>query len=132
MHKRFSSFWAIFAFMLCFIIVAPAAFAKVDLSDTPDPKRINVLNPRGYPDGIPLIPMAERTASLEGRPIYLVDTRFMNGDIFLLELQKLLAEKYPTLKTEFRTKYGGYTEDDPKLWKEIKDNNGVMIVSIGH
>ena len=94
--------------------------------------RITVLNPRGNPPPISLVPMADRPPSLSGRPVYLVDVRFMNGDLLLEELKAVLAERYPEVKTEFRRKRGGYAEDDPDLWSEIKRNNGLMIMAIGH
>ncbi len=76
--------------------------------------------------------MAPRPGDLSGKTIYFVDVRFMGGDVLLKEMQKVFAEKYPALKTEFRQKMGGYTEDDPKLWAEIKEKNGVMVMAIGH
>jgi hypothetical protein len=95
-------------------------------------KKITVLDPRGSPPAISLTPMATRPESLVGRPIYLVDVRFMNGDTLLRELQKALAGKYPEVRTEFRQKRGGYGEDDPALWAEIKRNRGLMVMAIGH
>ena len=94
--------------------------------------KISVLNPRGQPPPIPLTPMAPRTGDLAGRTVYFVDVRFMGGDLLLEEMQKVFAEKFPELKTEFRRKMGGYTEDDPELWAEIKEKNGVMVMAIGH
>jgi hypothetical protein len=91
-----------------------------------------VLNPRGNPPAIELISMAPRTGAIGSRPVYLIDVRFMNGDILLKQLQKVLSEKYPDMKTEFRQKNGGYAEDDPSLWDEIRQNNGFMVMAIGH
>src|SRR5687767_4173006 len=54
-------------------------------------KRVQILNPRGTPPPISLRPMAPRPHSLEGRTIYLVDVRFMNGKTFLEEIQKVFA-----------------------------------------
>lgn len=94
--------------------------------------KMTVLNPRGEPPPIPLIPMAPRPSALLGKTVYFVDVRFMGGDVFLKQMQQVFAERYPELKTEFRQKKGGYTEDDPKLWAEIKEKNGVMVMAIGH
>ncbi len=91
-----------------------------------------VLNPLGAPPSIPLAPLASRPGSLAGRKVYLVDVRFMNGDILLEELQKVLAERYPDVKTELRRKRGGYAEDDPQLWAEIERENGLVVMAIGH
>jgi hypothetical protein len=105
--------------------VAAGAFA-------PAGKRVRVLNPRGTPPPVELRPLAPRPASLEGRTIYLVDVRFMNGDVFLGEIRKLLAERHPGVTLEFRQKRGGYTEDDPALWAEIKARNALALMAIGH
>ncbi len=99
---------------------------------SPANKKITVLNPRGTPPAINLRPMAPRPASLEGKTIYFIDVRFMNGGVFLGEIQKLFAEKFPGVKTEFRQKRGGYTEDDPDLWTEIKAKGALVVMAIGH
>jgi hypothetical protein len=95
-------------------------------------EKIAVLDPRGSPPSISLAPMAIRPESLVGRLVYLVDVRFMNGDTLLRELQKALARKCPDVRTEFRQKRGGYGEDDPGLWSEIRKNRGLMVMAIGH
>ena len=98
----------------------------------PAGKKIRVLNPRGTPPAIKLRPMAPRPASLEGRTAYFIDVRFMNGAVFLGEIQKLFAERFPGVKTELRQKRGGYTEDDPELWAEIKAKGALAVMAIGH
>lgn len=91
-----------------------------------------VVSPRGTPPPIALRPMAPRPTSLEGKTVYFVDVRFMNGKSFLTEIQKVFAEQFPGVKTELRQKRGGYTEDDPDLWAEIERNGGLMVMAIGH
>ena len=98
----------------------------------PAGKRVQVLSPRGTPPDIRLRPMAARPASLEGRTVYFVDVRFMNGKSFLEEIQKVFAERFPGVKTALRQKRGGYTEDDPDLWREVRENDGVVVMAIGH
>ena len=93
---------------------------------------ISVLNPTGYAPAIERKPMAVRPAGLEGKTVYLVDVTFNNGDVFLQEMQKWFATNMPGVKTEFRVKKGAYYTDDPDLWQEIKDANGLMIMAIGH
>lgn len=94
--------------------------------------KITALNPQGKPPPIPLVPLVPRLDTLAGKTVYLVDVRFMCGDIFLKELQKVFAEKYPQVKTVFKQKKGQYTEDDPELWAEIKQKGHAMIMAIGH
>ena len=98
----------------------------------PRGKRVQVLNPRGTPPAISLRPMAARPHSLDGRTIYLVDVRFMNGKAFLEEIQKVIAERMPNVRTVVRQKRGGYTEDDPELWQEIQANAALVVMAIGH
>ena len=95
-------------------------------------KRFQVMNPRGTPPPITLRPMATRPATLEGRTVYLIDVRFMNGRSFLEEIQGVIAERFPGVKTVVRQKRGGYTEDDPQLWDEIAANAGLVVMAIGH
>ena len=95
-------------------------------------RKVTVLNPEGKRPPIALVPMAPRLETLMRKTVYFVDVRFMNGDVLLKEMQKVFVERYPGVKTEFRRKRGQYTEDDPKLWAEIKENGGVMVMAIGH
>jgi hypothetical protein len=94
--------------------------------------KITVLNPMGQPPAIARVPMAPRFSTLDGKTVYIVDIGFTDTHQFFTEMQKLLSEQYP--KTEFivRTKIGTYFEDDPKLWAEIKEKGGAMIMGVGH
>ena len=98
----------------------------------PASKRVVVVNPRGTPPPIRRRPMAVRPAALTGKTIYFVDVRFMNGKSFLAEIQQVFAERFPGIRTELRQKRGGYTEDDPELWKEIEEKGALMVMAIGH
>ena len=90
------------------------------------------LNPKGMPPSITLIPMAPRLSSLDGKTVYLVDTGFHGGDLFLHQIQDWFAKNMPSVHTEFRRKAGPYAEDDPKLWAEIKEKGNAAIMAIGH
>ena len=94
--------------------------------------KITVVNPTGFPPPIEQKPLAPRPASLDGKTIYLVDVLFNNGDVFLQQMQNWFSQNMPTVKTIYRQKKGIYAADDPDLWKEIKANNGMMIMAIGH
>ena len=95
-------------------------------------KRFQILNPRGTPPAIRLRPMPPRPTSLDGKTVYFVDVRFMNGKDFLTEIQRAFNERFPGVKTVLRQKRGGYTEEDPDLWAEIQANAGLMVMAIGH
>ncbi len=81
---------------------------------------VDSIEPAGVPPSIPVTSMADRSPDFAGRTVYFVDVRFMNGDRLLKEMQRAFAKRYPKVRTEFRQKRGGYAEDDPPLWTEIK------------
>jgi hypothetical protein len=93
--------------------------------------KVTVVNPRGIPPPIRLVPMAPRLDTLDGKTIYVINIGF--GDTFLPEVQKVMAEKYPKTTWIFRRKAGrDYFDDDPKLWAEIKEKGHGMIMGVGH
>ena len=94
--------------------------------------KITVMNPRGIQPQIRRIPMATRPATLDGKTIYIVDTRYPRTREFVEELFKLLKERYPKTNWVLRDKFGGYVDDDPKLWAEIKEKGHGMIMATGH
>lgn len=76
--------------------------------------------------------MATRPATLDGKTIYVVDSRYPRTRKFVEELFQVLKEKYPKTHWVFKDKYGGYMDDDPKLWAEIKAKGHGMIMAVGH
>lgn len=97
-----------------------------------DEGKIVVMNPRGIQPEIRKIPMATRPATLDGHTVYIVDTKYPNTKPFVNELFAALKAKYPKTTWVLRDKYAGYMDDDPKLWKEIKDKGACAIVLLGH
>jgi hypothetical protein len=90
------------------------------------------LNPKGSPPPVKLIPMAPRLDTIHGKTIYLVDTGFMSGGVLLQQMQIWFQKNYPDVTVVFRKKAGPYMEDDPALWKEIKEKGNAAIMAIGH
>jgi hypothetical protein len=122
MNKRAVSFaLAIYFLASLFADLAPAQDAK-----------IIVMNPRGILPLIRRIPMAARPATVDGKTIYIVDTRYPRTREFVEELFKVLKEQYPKTSWVLRDKFGGYIDDDPKLWAEIKERGHGMIMTVGH
>jgi hypothetical protein len=125
---------------VCFlVIVLSAAFAasgarsadqksKVAATD----QKIVVLNPRGIQPEIRKIPMATRPATLDGKTVYVVDIKYANTKPFVNELMAGLKAKYPSTNWVLREKLGMYMDDDPNLWKEIKEKAAGAIVLVGH
>jgi hypothetical protein len=98
----------------------------------PRDAHFTALNPKGSPPPVKLIPMAPRLDSIRGKTIYLVDTGFMSGGVLLQQMQIWFNRNYPDVTVVFRKKAGPYMEDDPPLWKEIKENGNAAIMAIGH
>jgi hypothetical protein len=94
--------------------------------------KITVVNPRGLQPQIRRIPMAARPATLDGKTIYLVDTRYPRTREFVEELFAILKERFPKTNWVLRDKFGGYVDDDPKLWAEIKEKGHGMVMATGH
>jgi len=94
--------------------------------------KVTAVNPKGTPPAIKLIPMAPRLDSLDGKTVYLVDTGFHGSDTLLDQMQIWFKENMPDVKTVFRRKAGPYAQDDPALWKEIKEKGNAVIMAVGH
>ena len=115
--------WFSLEILLLFFLVAAISWAQEE--------KITVYNPRGIQPPIRLIPMPER-GSIEGKTVYLVDTKYPNTKPFANELFKILQERYPKTNWVFKEKIGMYMDDDPNLWAEIKEKAQGMIMVIGH
>jgi hypothetical protein len=117
----------------CFIsaVFLAACFAALP-GWAADGAKITVLNPRGIQPPIRQIPMAARPDTLDGKTIYIVDTKFPQTRDFVEELAKVLKEKHPKTTWLIKDKIGNYMDDDPKLWAEIKEKGHGAIVLVGH
>lgn len=94
---------------------------------------ITVLNPRGIPPSVELVPMAPRLDTLEGKTVYFVDDGFLGGDVLLNEMIVWFGRHHPTVNTEFRKKGGmGFAAEDPALWAEIGEKGDAVIMATGH
>jgi len=114
-----------------FLAISTVAMLLTVFSPAAEEAKVTVLNPRGTPPPIRLVPMAARPDTLDGKTIYVINIGF--GDTFLPEVQKVMAEKYPKTTWIFKRKAGrDYFDDDPKLWAEIKEKGHGMIMGIGH
>jgi hypothetical protein len=115
------------AFLLTAILLLsliPAVFAQ--------DAKITVLNPRGTPPPTPLIPMAPRLNSLEGKTIYFIDIKYEGGASLLREIMAWFTQNIPTAKLVFMEKSGSYDQEDPKQWAEIKQKSDAVVMAVGH
>jgi ABC-type branched-subunit amino acid transport system substrate-binding protein len=97
------------------VVILIALFVS-SLGWADDEGKIVVMNPRGI--------MPET--------VYIVDTKYPNTKPFVKELQAALKAKYPKTTWVLRDKFAGYMDDDPNLWKEIKEKGAGAIVLLGH
>src|ERR1700733_1232989 len=118
------------------ILASSSSLAKAAARSSPvvksDPGKITAVNPRGLPPAIQLIPMAPRLNSLDGKTIYLVSDGFPSADTFLNQIKIWFAKNMPNVSTEYRLKAGGFADEDPKLFAEMKTNANAVIMAIGH
>ncbi len=113
------------------VLILTAAFAAT-YGSAAEAQKIVVYNPRGVQPEIRKIPMAARPATLDGKTIYIVDTKYPNTKPFVEALTAALKAKYPKTTWVLRDKFAGYMDDDPKLWQEIKEKGAGAIVLLGH
>jgi hypothetical protein len=116
--------------VVCLLILI-ASFAA-SFAWAADQGKIVVMNPRGIQPEIRKIPMATRPTTLDGKTVYLVDTKYPNTKPFVEALLAGLQAKYPKTTWIIREKVGGYMDDDPSLWKETKEKAAAAIVLLGH
>jgi hypothetical protein len=116
---------------VCSLVVLIAAFAA-SLAIAAEQDKIVVFNPRGIQPEIRKIPMATRPATLDGKTVYIVDTKYPNTKPFVEALLAALKAKYPKANWVLKEKLGGYMDDDPNLWKEVKEKAAGAIVLVGH
>ena len=121
--------------MMAAILIASSVsfFSFSGLAVQDSEAKIVVMNPRGIQPEIRKIPMGERPSTLDGKTVYIVDTKYPNTKPFVNELQSSLQTKYPKTTWVIREKFGMYMDDDPALWKETKEKaDGGAIVLVGH
>lgn len=96
------------------------------------PENITVLNPRGTPPPIQLIPMAPRPTSLQGKTIYFIDIGYEGGASLLREIMAWFEKYMPAAELIFKEKEGAFNEEDEKLLAEIKQKGEAAVVAVGH
>jgi len=107
-------------------VATPAASEQ-----TPD-TAISVHNPVGYPPAIKEKQLAPRLEALDGKTIYLIDSRFDDSVELLKQVAAWFADKMPAVTTKIVSLKGTYGRDDPELWDEIKANGDAAIIGVGH
>ena len=94
--------------------------------------KIICLNPVGYPPKVAKKSMAPRLESLDGKTVYLVDSRFDDSIELLKEVANWFASHMPGVTVKLVSLAGYYGRDDQELWSEIKANGHAAIIGVGH
>jgi len=133
MKSRFAAFFV----ALVYLGFGPyhQALAKEKAKASPtaivEPK-FTVLSPLGTPPPIKLLAMAPRLNGLDGKTIYIVDDGFVGGDVLLKEMAAWFNRNMPGVNVVYRRKAGGFPDEDPALWAEIKAKGDAVIMGVGH
>ena len=123
MKKKTGAFTLVFVLLLIFLIPVICNAQN---------NMITVFNPQGIKPEIRKIPMAPRPETIDGKTVYIVDAKYPNTKPFTEELYAGLKNKYPKTNWVLRDKIGSYMEDDPDLWKEIKEKAAGALILLGH
>lgn len=94
--------------------------------------RVAAMDPTGFPPVITGKTPAPRLSTLDGKTVYLVDSRFDDSLELLKQIKLWFARHMPAVTVEIRQLAGTYAKDDPRLWEEIRDKGHAAIVGVGH
>lgn len=104
----------------------------LDKPQTRNDAELTVLDPRGTPPVVTAKTPAPRLSTLDGKTVYLVDTRFDDSGKLLEQIAAWFSEHMPGVETRLVEMAATYARDDPRLWEEIRDNGDAAIVGVGH
>lgn len=93
---------------------------------------VTVLDPTGYPPEVKGKSPAARLDSLDGRTVYLVDSRFDDSLELLAQIEAWFAQAMPSVEVRVRQLASTYAKDDPDLWEEIQRDGHAAILGVGH
>jgi len=94
--------------------------------------QIVVHNPVGYPPLLTRKAPAQRLDGLDGKTIFLIDSRFDDSTRLLEQVQLWFAETMPGVRTQLVPMSGYYGRDDPELWARARDEADAVIFGVGH
>jgi hypothetical protein len=96
-------------------------------------QKIRVLNPTPPNRMVDRIPLLPRLNTLEGKTLYLVDIGWggpQAASSIYAEMKTWFAQNMPSVKIEIRQIKGSYMQDQPDLWKEIKEKGDAAMIGI--
>jgi hypothetical protein len=112
--------------IIVFIVIAVCSAAH--------PKeKITVLNPTPPNRMVDRVPLIPRLDNLENKTIFLVDIGWGGpkaAPSIYEEMKAWFAKNMPSVKIEIRGIKGSYMQDQPELWKEIKEKGNAALIGI--
>jgi hypothetical protein len=109
-----------------------AAQPKAAAKSAAQPK-ITVMNPAITSRMKDRMPLSPRLETLDGKTLYLVDISWGGPEAaysVFEEMKDWFAQNKPSVKIVIKRKTGMYTQDDPALWREIKQNGNAALIGI--
>ncbi|PQA89539.1 hypothetical protein CW354_01315 [Marinicaulis flavus] len=93
-------------------------------------EKITVHDPRGYPPKVEGKRLANRTETLDGKVLYLIDCLFDNADVFMEQLRLWFAEHLPGVETRIIRPKESWV-DDPEMRARVVADGDAAIIGVG-